>query len=173
MDIMCKELIIKLYGRKNMLNKEYIILIFFMLVNLALPFYRRAAICNVVIYILSFITLYTTFLFYSNMRDIAIIIYFISSLFISIRQNIYFIYVVFVNIFICYVVINATLYGYSIENFNMIFPPDVYENLNIVNMISDVANMALLSMLIGCIFFVVSKIIIFVASRILINEKNR
>lgn len=148
-----------------MLNKEYIILIFFILINLALPFYKRTAIRNVFIYILLFIILYTTFLFYSNMRDPAIIIYFIYSLFFSIRQNIYFIYVIFVNIFICYIVINATLYGYSIENFNMIFPPDVYENLNIVNMISDAANMALLFMLIGCIFFVVS--------RIFINEKNR
>lgn len=148
-----------------MLNKEYIILIFFILINLALPFYKRTAIRNVFIYIPLFIILYTTFLFYSNMRDPAIIIYFIYSLFFSIRQNIYFIYVIFVNIFICYIVINATLYGYSIENFNMIFPPDVYENLNIVNMISDAANMALLFMLIGCIFFVVS--------RIFINEKNR
>lgn len=100
------------------------------------------------------------------MRDMAIIIYFIFSLFFAMRQNIYFIYVIFVNIFICYIVINGTLHGDSIQNFNMIFPPDAYENINIVNMISDVADMALLFIVIGCIFFIVSLIIIF------INKKN-
>lgn len=156
---------IKFYGRNNMLDKEYLILIVFVLLNFVLPFYRVTAIYNAIVYILSFIILYTAFLFYSNMRDVAIIIYFVSSLFFAIRQNVYFIYVVFVNMFICYVVINATLYGDSIQNFTMIFPPDAYENINIVNMISDVACMALSFMVIGCVFFVVSRLIIFITKK--------
>lgn len=64
-----------------MLDKEYLILVVFVLLNLALPFYRRASICNVIVYISSFVFLYVAFLFYSNMRDMAIIIYFVSSLF--------------------------------------------------------------------------------------------
>ena len=114
-----------------MLDKEYLILIVFVLLNFVLPFYRVTAIYNAIVYILSFIILYTAFLFYSNMRDVAMIIYFVSSLFFAIRQNVYFIYVVFINMFICYVVINATLYGDSIQSFTMIFPPDAYENINI------------------------------------------
>lgn len=78
----------------------------------------------------------------------------------------YFIYVAFVNMFICYVVINATLYGDSIESFTMLFPPDAYENVNTVNMLSDVACMALLFMVIGCLFFVVSRGIVFITKRI-------
>lgn len=149
-----------------MLDKEYLILVVFVLLNLALPFYRRASICNVIVYISSFVFLYVVFLFYSNMRDMAIIIYFVSSLFFSIRQNMYFIYVAFVNMFICYVVINATLYGDSIESFTMLFPPDAYENVNTVNMLSDVACMALSFMVIGCLFFVVSRGIVFITKRI-------
>lgn len=151
--------------KNDMLDKEYLILIVFVLLNLALPFYRRTAIYNAIIYILSFIVLYVAFLFYSNMRDMAIIIYFVTSLFFAVRQNIYFVYVVFVNMFICYVVINATLYGDSIESFTMLFPPDAYENVNIVNMISDVACMALSFMVVGCIFFVVSRITIFIMKK--------
>ena len=156
---------IKFYGRNNMLDKEYLILIVFVLLNFVLPFYRGTAIYNAIVYILSFIILYTAFLFYSNMRDVAMIIYFVSSLFFAIRQNVYFIYVVFINMFICYVVINATLYGDSIQSFTMIFPPDAYENINIVNMISDVACMALSFMVIGCVFFVVSRLIIFITKK--------
>lgn len=154
-----------------MLDKEYLILVVFVLLNLALPFYRRDAICNVIVYISSLVFLYSAFLFYSNMRDVAIIIYFVSSLFFSIRQNMYFVYVALVNMFICYIVINATLYGDSIESFIMLFPPDAYENVNTVNMISDVACMALLFMVIGCLFFVVSRGIVFITKRIKrINE---
>lgn len=149
-----------------MLDKEYLILVVFVLLNLALPFYRRAAICNVIVYISSLVFLYSAFIFYSNMRDVAIIIYFISSLFFSIRQNMYFVYVAFVNMFICYVVINATLYGGSIESFTMLFPPDAYENVNTVNMISDVACTALSFMVIGGLFFVVSRSIVFITKRI-------
>lgn len=145
-----------------MLRNEYITLFFFIMANLTLPFHKKTTCYNTFIYILALITLYTSFLFYSNMRDTAIIIYFIVSLFFSFRQNIYFLYIMFVNIFICYIVINGTLYGYNIENFNMIFPPAVYEHLNIVNMISDVADMALLFMVIGCIFFLALKIIIII-----------
>ena len=149
-----------------MLRNEYITLFFFIMANLTLPFHKKTTRYNTFIYILALINLYTSFLFYSNMRDTAIIIYFIVSLFFSFRQNIYFLYIMFVNIFICYIVINGTLYGYNIENFNMIFPPAVYEHLNIVNMISDVADMALLFMVIGCLFFVVSRGIVFITKRI-------
>lgn len=145
-----------------MLTEEYTTLAFFILTNLALPFYRKTTTFNVIIYISSLIILYASFLFHANMRDIAAIIYFTSSLFFSIRQNTYFIYIMFVNIFICYIVINGSLYGYSIENFRMLFPPDVYEYLNIVNMISDVADMALSFMVIGGILFLVSKTILFI-----------
>lgn len=145
-----------------MLTKEYIVLGIFILANLALPFYRMAAICHVIVYIVSFAILYISFLFYRHLGYMAIIIYSIASLFFIVRRNVYFLYIIFVNLFICYIIIGGTLYGHSISNFYILFPPEVYDYVNILNMIYDTTDAVSFFGIIGCIFFIIVKSVNFI-----------
>jgi hypothetical protein len=155
---------------------DYIVLLLFAAVNLAVLFLRNTFSIGSIIYIVSLVLLYSSFIFlygflyniflfgWKNLKEVATILYCIASAYCIIKKNnILLLPITFANLFLCHVVIVHTTGGTADMTFSMFFDP--YNDERILNTISDTAGIAMVFMGIGVLIFLLVQLLIYVSKK--------
>jgi hypothetical protein len=155
---------------------NYIVLLLFAAVNLAVLFSRSAFSVGSALYIVTLVLLYSSFIFlygflynifhfwWENLKDAATILYCIASSYCIIKEKkILLLPVAFANLFLCHVVIAHTTGGTADMTFSMFFDP--YDDERVLNTISDTAGIAMTFMEIGVPIFLLVQLLVYIGTK--------
>jgi hypothetical protein len=159
------------------MNSEYVGLLLFAAVNMAALFYRRAFSYGALVYLATLILLYAACLclvgflytalhfWWNDLDTAATLLYCFASAYCIIKEKrIVLLPFVFANLFLCHVVIYHTTGGTADLTLSMLFY-HYYDDIRVMNTVSDTGGIALVFMGIGVPVFLLVQLIAYIIAK--------